>query len=120
MLFGLGIMYSQGANVVRDYAAAAKCYRKAVGQSVARAQHILGNVYRRGEGVAQDSQNQGLSLTQHCARHGLHATLERSHELTQAQRIRSSRRSYPGSEFPGWHQLIPKRPPDQPVTNRWQ
>jgi site-specific recombinase XerD len=54
-------------------------------------------------GSAQDHQDQGLSLTQDGARHGLHAALERPEEMAQARWLRSSRRSHPGSEVRGRH-----------------
>ena len=47
-------MYYNGVGVARDYAEAAKWYRKAAEQGHADAQYFLGSLYYNGQGVAQD------------------------------------------------------------------
>ena len=50
----LGVMYGLGKGVERDYAEAAKWYRKAAEQGDALAQFSLGEMYRLGKGVEKD------------------------------------------------------------------
>jgi TPR repeat protein len=52
--FNLGVMYDLGHGVAKDYAEAAKWYRKAAEQGYAEAQYNLGWMYANGEGVAKD------------------------------------------------------------------
>ena len=52
--FNLGLSYYNGQGVVRDYAAAAKWFRKAAEQGYASAQFNLGVMYSNGQGVEQD------------------------------------------------------------------
>ena len=50
----LGLMHESGKGAAKDYAAAARWYRKAARQGNALAQYALGEVYARGTGVPQD------------------------------------------------------------------
>ena len=52
--FKLGIIYGTGEGVPKDYAEAAKWYRKAAEQSNALAQLHLGTMYAKGQGVPKD------------------------------------------------------------------
>jgi TPR repeat protein len=48
------VLYYKGEGVTRDYAEAAKWYRKAANQGDADAQTILGSMYGEGKGVPRD------------------------------------------------------------------
>ena len=50
----LGLMHESGKGAAKDYAAAARWYRKAARQGNALAQYALGEVYARGTGVPRD------------------------------------------------------------------
>ena len=50
----LGLMFELGQGVTRDYAEAARWYRKAAEQGEALAQDNLGRMYEQGRGVTQD------------------------------------------------------------------
>jgi TPR repeat protein len=52
--YNLGQMYYKGQGVTRNYAEAAKWFRKAAEQGLAEAQYNLGVMYREGEGVTRD------------------------------------------------------------------
>ena len=52
--FALGDMYDNGWGVPQDHAKAANWYRKAAEQGDAKAQHNLGWMYYKGEGVVKD------------------------------------------------------------------
>ena len=53
--YELGLSCYHGQGVARDYAEAAKWYRKAADQDYAEAQHMLGLMYASGRGVAKDN-----------------------------------------------------------------
>jgi hypothetical protein len=50
----VGEIYERGLGRPRDYATAARWYRKAADQGLARAQLLLGNLYEKGLGVQRD------------------------------------------------------------------
>ena len=50
----LGIMYSNGQGVPKDYGEGLKWYRKAADQGHAQAQYSLGSIYYLGLGVTED------------------------------------------------------------------
>jgi hypothetical protein len=52
--FNLGVMYETGEGVPRDYAAAAKWYRRAADQGLPQAEQRLGNLLLNGRGVSQN------------------------------------------------------------------
>jgi TPR repeat protein len=52
--YNLGLLYSRGEGVPRDYAEAARWYLKAAEQGIVAAQFNLGILCAKGEGVAQD------------------------------------------------------------------
>jgi TPR repeat protein len=52
--YNLGVCYYNGRGVARNYAEAAKWYRKAAEQGNATAQYNLGNCYYNGQGVARN------------------------------------------------------------------
>ena len=52
--YDLGVMYSFGQGVEKDFAEAVKWYRKAAEQGHATAQHNLGVMYQDGQGVEKD------------------------------------------------------------------
>ena len=52
--FNLGLIYSQGQGIPRDYQEALKWFRKAAEQGLAEAQSNLGWMYRHGFGVSRD------------------------------------------------------------------
>ena len=52
--YNLGVMYDTGEGVPKDYAEAAKWYRKAAEQGHAVAQFNLGVMYADGEGVSKN------------------------------------------------------------------
>jgi tetratricopeptide (TPR) repeat protein len=52
--YGLGVMYSNGHGVIRDYKATVKWYTLAAEQGHVDAQHNLGLMYRKGQDVIQD------------------------------------------------------------------
>ena len=52
--FDLGVMYCGGEGVAKDYAEAAKWFRKAAEQGHADARYLLGFLYDNGVGVAND------------------------------------------------------------------
>ena len=52
--FNLGLMYMNDLGVEKDYAEAAKWYRKSAEQGNANAQNILGIMYEKGNGVEKD------------------------------------------------------------------
>ena len=53
--YNLGVMYYEGQEVPQDYREAAKWFRKAAAQGLAKAQHNLGVMYYEGQGVPQDN-----------------------------------------------------------------
>jgi len=50
----LGVLYSNGQGVPKDYVQAWQWYEKAAAQGIARAQYNLGTLYSNGDGVPQD------------------------------------------------------------------
>ena len=50
----LGVMYYKGQGVTRNYAEAAKWFRKAAEQGFAEAQYNLGVMYYKGQGVTRN------------------------------------------------------------------
>src|SRR5450759_4892091 len=52
--FKIGVMYSKGQSVVKDYSESIKWYRLAAAQGDAKAQSNLGLMYFNGQGVNQD------------------------------------------------------------------
>ena len=79
----LGLLYSTGIGVEKNYEEAAKCFRKAAEQGYAEAQNSLGRMYWHGRGVPRDDLV-ALQWTQNAAEQG-HAEarsfLERAHEF---------------------------------------
>jgi TPR repeat protein len=53
--FCIGTLYDGGRGVAKDYAQAAKWFRKAADQGHAKAQYHLAVMYKFGDGVAQDN-----------------------------------------------------------------
>ena len=50
----LGYLYYSGRGVSKDYAEAARWYRKSADQNIPRAQYNLSEMYRQGQGVNRD------------------------------------------------------------------
>lgn len=58
--YGIGSMYYYGQGVPRDYAEAARWYRKAADQGDAIAQNQLGSMYYQGQGMQKDDAEAAL------------------------------------------------------------
>lgn len=67
--FKIGTAYHEGLGVLRDYAEAARWWRKAAMQGHANAQYNLGVMYHQGEGIRQD-QAEGAMWWRKAAEHG--------------------------------------------------
>ncbi|MEE9140474.1 MAG: tetratricopeptide repeat protein [Alphaproteobacteria bacterium] len=52
--YNLGLMYRDGAGVVKDYVEAVTWFRRAADQGIAEAQNKLGDMYNNGKGVPQN------------------------------------------------------------------
>ena len=67
--FMLGLIYSHGMGLAKNYEQAALWYRKAADQGYAKAQYQLGVLYESGQGVKQDLP-QAISLYRKAAAQG--------------------------------------------------
>jgi TPR repeat protein len=79
----LGVKYSKGEGVPKDYAEAVRWYRKAADQGNAGAQHNLGLMYYNGQGVPQDYVRAHMWFNLAAAKDGDPKTAERRDLIAQ-------------------------------------